>query len=45
MIAAYPQSKIYVTGHSLGGALATLFVPEIVKKFSKNKIGGVYTYG
>ncbi|KAL4429228.1 hypothetical protein ABPG74_022108 [Tetrahymena malaccensis] len=41
----YPQSKIYVTGQSLGGALATLVVPEIYLLNEKKPIDAFYTFG
>jgi triacylglycerol lipase len=38
------NKKLRVAGHSLGGALATLAVPDL-KKNTKLKITGVYTFG
>ncbi|EAR83493.2 lipase family protein (macronuclear) [Tetrahymena thermophila SB210] len=41
----HPQSKIYATGQSLGGALATLIVPEIYLLNGKKPIDAFYTFG
>ncbi|KAL4429227.1 hypothetical protein ABPG74_022107 [Tetrahymena malaccensis] len=41
----YPNSKIFVTGQSLGGALATLIVPEIYEFNGKKPLDAFYTYG
>ncbi|KAL3681687.1 hypothetical protein R1sor_024643 [Riccia sorocarpa] len=43
-----PEAKLYVTGHSLGGALANLYTTLLF--FNKEdevtgKLGGVYTFG
>jgi hypothetical protein len=44
---ANPKAKLYVTGHSLGGALATLFVA--LRLFENQgtdpRLGGVFTFG
>ncbi|ELR25498.1 lipase, partial [Acanthamoeba castellanii str. Neff] len=42
-----PVRKLWVTGHSLGGALATLFVAQMMQDFpdSEENIGSVYTFG
>ncbi len=37
-----PSKGIWITGHSLGGAIATIAAAEL---FSTEKIHGVYTYG
>jgi hypothetical protein len=47
-----PEAKLFITGHSLGGALATLY-PVMLDYFSEDdakidldkKIGAVYTFG
>lgn len=40
----YPRVPIHVTGHSLGGALATLMAAEL--SFNRNyKLAPVYTFG
>ncbi|MDX2469167.1 MAG: lipase family protein [SAR324 cluster bacterium] len=36
--------RIWVTGHSLGGALAAIFAVQVPANFQA-KIGGIYTYG
>ncbi len=37
------NQSIWITGHSLGGALVTLFAIELTKM--EQSIGGIYTYG
>lgn len=42
------SKKVYVTGHSLGGALATLCYGALIsenKKENKIQLGGLYTFG
>lgn len=39
------QQRIWLTGHSLGGALASLAAAKMLLTYSPNDIGGVYTYG
>ncbi|KAL4461985.1 hypothetical protein ABPG74_000830 [Tetrahymena malaccensis] len=41
----YQNSKIYITGHSLGGALATLLVPEIYKLNNNMPVDAFITQG
>ena len=47
ILSANPRAKLYVTGHSLGGALATLFIA--FRLFENNgedpRLGGVFTFG
>lgn len=38
------KTRVYVTGHSLGGALATLAAPDIENNMSR-EIKGIYTFG
>lgn len=42
-----PKRKLWVAGHSLGGALANLFSAQMVNDYpgSEDAIGGVYTFG
>ncbi len=42
-LAAHPQARLYVTGHSLGGALAILGALEFHRQ--KLTVAGVYTFG
>lgn len=44
LVSAYPQAPIYVAGHSLGGALATLAAP-IINELFPNKLAQVVTGG
>jgi predicted lipase len=39
----YRDAKIFVTGHSLGGAIASLSVPDIKQTFGN--LGGLITFG
>ncbi|KAL4470661.1 hypothetical protein ABPG72_001772 [Tetrahymena utriculariae] len=41
----YPKSKVFVTGQSLGGALAALIVPQIYELIGKKLLNTFYTYG
>lgn len=41
----YPNAEIFVTGHSLGGALALLAAVDIKNSISPNKKVTLYTYG
>jgi predicted lipase len=43
LIIKYPSAKILVTGHSLGGALATLAVPDLMEEIEK--IDFLYSFG
>ena len=47
LLALHPRAKLYVTGHSLGGALASLFTA--FRLFKNNgtdeRLGGVFTFG
>ena len=47
LLALHPRAKLYVTGHSLGGALASLFTT--FRLFKNNgtdeRLGGVFTFG
>ncbi|KAI8071217.1 Alpha/Beta hydrolase protein [Gongronella butleri] len=42
-----PSKRLYVTGHSLGASLATMFVAKLVQNQSPllHHLGGVYTFG
>jgi hypothetical protein len=42
-----PKRKLWVAGHSLGGALANLFCAQMANDYpgSEEAIGGVYTFG
>ncbi|WP_437591730.1 lipase family protein [Sorangium sp. So ce1000] len=44
----YPLERLYITGHSLGGAMAVLAAARLFHEHPeemKKKLGGVYTYG
>ena len=47
LLALHPRAKLYVTGHSLGGALATLFtaVRLYVHNDADESLGAVFTFG
>ncbi len=41
-----PGTELYVTGHSLGGALATLFASEVLARTARPySLRGLYTFG
>jgi triacylglycerol lipase len=40
-----PDRRIWVTGHSLGGAIATLVTARIAHSRGPAKLGGMYTFG
>ncbi|GAQ84071.1 Triacylglycerol lipase [Klebsormidium nitens] len=44
---ADPEAKVYITGHSLGGALAALFAGLLAAEndVMAERIGGLYTFG
>jgi len=44
---ANPQKKIWINGHSLGGALASVFVAQLVLRndILLSHLGGLYTFG
>ena len=44
LISTYPTAKVYMTGHSLGAAIAMLAAYELQYEF-KIPVDGVYTYG
>jgi hypothetical protein len=39
------QHPVYITGHSLGGALSVVFAAALVNDGRAKQIGGVYTFG
>jgi len=47
MLQIVPHKKIWVTGHSMGAALASLFVAQLLLNDDKllENFGGLYTYG
>ena len=45
MIAAHNDAKIFVTGHSLGGALAVFAAVDIKSNLAQTKSVTLYTYG
>eukprot|EP00243_Klebsormidium_subtile_P001449 TRINITY_DN1249_c0_g1_i1.p1 TRINITY_DN1249_c0_g1~~TRINITY_DN1249_c0_g1_i1.p1 ORF type:complete len:622 (+),score=157.55 TRINITY_DN1249_c0_g1_i1:301-2166(+) len=46
-LAENPDAKIYITGHSLGGALAAMFTALLTAEddVMTERIGGLYTFG
>ncbi|KAL4426629.1 hypothetical protein ABPG74_003092 [Tetrahymena malaccensis] len=40
----YPNSKVYITGHSLGAAIATIAVPYVYQWIGNRQIDAVYTF-
>lgn len=43
LVNKYPNASIIVTGHSLGGAIATISALELQLKF--NKVSALYAHG
>ena len=41
----YSDNRIWLTGHSLGGAIATLVAARIVHSRGPEALGGMYTFG
>jgi hypothetical protein len=44
-MAADVSAKFWITGHSLGGALAELTAARLVEKLGHDSLGGLYTFG
>lgn len=42
---AHPNKRIWICGHSLGGAITNLITAHVVQHHSHRLIAGVYTYG
>jgi len=40
-----PETRVWVTGHSLGAALATVFVGKLMNDGEDQQIGGLHTFG
>lgn len=45
LMTAHPTAKIFVTGHSLGGALAVFAAVDFRQNLFANKVVTLYTYG
>ena len=42
---AHPNKRIWITGHSLGGAITNLITAHIIQNHPNRLIAGVYTFG
>ena len=45
LVKKYPGAKIHLTGHSLGAAMSTLALVDLILVFGADKFGAVYNFG
>lgn len=45
LLSAHPKAKVHITGHSLGAAIATLALVDLIDTFGSSKIATVYNFG